>query len=185
MKNPFEPNLNPILLVIFITLISVSLIYKKISKPQIYSNKIIKNDFFIEGNTKVIDGDSIYVAGKEIRLFDIDTPEYNQICKDKMKKEYNCGLSAKKFLKTFVHNKPSKCKILKKDYYDRYLGICFHNGENINQKLIRSGWAVLYGKESQYLKDEQYAKTHKQGIWQGEFIHPKKWRKIERKQIKN
>ena len=38
---------------------------------------------WIEGQAIVIDGDTIKVQGKKIRLFGIDAPELKQICKRK------------------------------------------------------------------------------------------------------
>ena len=41
----------------------------------------------IIGKAQVIDGDTIKINGKKIRLFGIDAPEMKQICKDKNESE--------------------------------------------------------------------------------------------------
>ena len=45
--------------------------------------------------------------------------------------------------------------------------------------MVRSGYAVAYKRYStQYVKDENYAQKNKLGIWEGLFIRPEKWRKL-------
>ena len=45
--------------------------------------------------------------------------------------------------------------------------------------MVRNGHAVAYKKYSKkYLNDEKYAKKNKLGIWQGAFLRPEKWRKL-------
>ena len=45
--------------------------------------------------------------------------------------------------------------------------------------MVRQGYAVAYKKYSKdYIKDENYAKENKLGIWRGDFIRPNKWRKL-------
>ena len=57
------------------------------------------NDKTISGKAKVIDGDTIKINKKKIRLFGIDAPEKKQICKKiyisffifNFQKDYKCG----------------------------------------------------------------------------------------------
>ena len=45
--------------------------------------------------------------------------------------------------------------------------------------MVREGYAVAYKRYSKdYVRDENYAKENKLGIWQGKFIRPEKWRKL-------
>ena len=45
--------------------------------------------------------------------------------------------------------------------------------------MVRNGFAVAYKKYSKdYLRDEEYAKENKLGVWKGPFIMPEKWRKL-------
>ena len=56
---------------------------------------------FFASNVKaekyVIDGDSLTIGDKEIRLIGIDAPEYNQTCFDDNNSEYDCGQEAYMF----------------------------------------------------------------------------------------
>ena len=48
----------------------------------------------ITGKPRVIDGDTIEIAGQRIRLHGIDAPEAKQTCTDKEGKEWRCGQEA-------------------------------------------------------------------------------------------
>ena len=50
---------------------------------------------------------------------------------------------------------------------------------NLNKWMVRNGYAVAYKRYSKkYVRDEEYAKENKLGIWKGTFIAPEKWRKL-------
>ena len=45
--------------------------------------------------------------------------------------------------------------------------------------MVRNGHAVAYRRYSNvYVSDEDFAKKHKLGLWQGKFLIPEKWRKL-------
>ena len=130
--------------------------------------------------TKVIDGDSLIVNGKEVRLSGIDAPEFFQVCYDKNGKEYECGQKAKKVLESLV-GKDIKCKTLEVDRYKREVAICFSRGKNINKEMVRRGWAVAYTLyTNDYEKAEIEAKEKRKGIWQGRFMKPELYRALMR-----
>ena len=63
----------------------------------------------IYGNPKIIDGDTVHINSKKIRLKGIDAPEMRQQCKKvfleisaivkfKIKKDYSCGVISKEKL---------------------------------------------------------------------------------------
>ena len=134
--------------------------------------------FTIEGKATIIDGDSIIIDNHEIRLMDIDAPEYLQKCLDPKKQYYACGILAKKYLTRITKNQEIICHISGKDYYSRYLATCFNSLHNINATLVKNGWAVNYSRNNTYYNDEQIAKKNKLGLWQGDFITPKQYRKL-------
>ena len=132
------------------------------------------------GKVFVIDGDSIKVGGKEVRLFGIDAPEYHQNCFDAQNEEYACGLASLEFTKKFAGGKEAECVYAEKDKYDRYLGKCSVDGISLNEQLVKNGMAVVYNfTESDAHMDqlEAEAKSKKLGIWKGAFQLPKNYRK--------
>ena len=132
------------------------------------------------GKAYVLDGDSIRVSRKEVRLFGIDAPEYSQTCFNKKKIEYNCGLNSKEFLIKLIGGKKVDCLYAQKDKYDRFLAKCYLDNLSINEEIIKNGMAVVYNfTESDEVIDklEEQAKNKKIGIWQGAFELPKNYRK--------
>ena len=46
----------------------------------------------VSGTPRVIDGDTLEVAGTRIRLYGVDAPESKQSCQRKNGQEYRCGV---------------------------------------------------------------------------------------------
>ena len=134
-----------------------------------------------EAFVKVIDGDSLVVDNKEIRLSGIDAPEYKQTCFNVENKEYPCGKLATRFLKKLAGD-DTKCKFVVKDKYKRYVSVCYSRGVNINEKMVEEGWAVAYKRYTQEYNDaEEQAEKRKKGIWQGRFLKPELYRILNKK----
>ena len=133
----------------------------------------------IAGNPTITDGDTIKIINKRIRLHGIDAPENRQLCK-KNSKEYNCGKIATNALEKKINKSQVRCIVQDKlDRYKRYIGVCFAGSINLNQWMVRNGHAVAYRRYSKdYIRDENYAKKNKLGLWSGDFINPEKWRKL-------
>lgn len=126
---------------------------------------------------KVVDGDSLVIEGRRIRLQGIDAPEYSQTCGDKEGYDYPCGREALKFMKQLVQSGKVECQKIQKDIYKRDLSICYVNGEDINYKMIEYGWAVVYRTDNvDYLEAEKSARLTKRGVWQGKFMKPELYR---------
>ena len=133
----------------------------------------------IVGNPIITDGDTIKIINKRIRLHGIDAPESQQLCK-KSFKEYRCGIVAAEALIKKINKNQVRCRVQDRlDRYRRYIGVCFVEEINLNQWMVRNGHAVAYRRYSKnYIKDEDYAKKNKLGLWSGDFINPEKWRKL-------
>ena len=123
-------------------------------------------------NLKVIDGDTIVLNGEKIRFSGIDTPELKQTCL-KGDQEVGCGMSAKMLLVKKIGNTTPECIREGKDVYKRTLAECFVNGESLSKFLVRSGYAFAYRKYStKFVKDEEFAKANKLGMWAMTFQYP-------------
>ena len=78
-----------------------------------------------------------------------------------------------------IRNKKVRCILIGQDRYKRYLAKCLKGSTNLNKWMVRNGYAVAYRKYSKlYIPDENLAKEEKLGLWQGTFINPEKWRKL-------
>ena len=140
----------------------------------------------ISGIAKVVDGDTIKIENKKIRLFGIDAPEKKQKCRKPwltisfltFNKDYPCGEISTLKLKNKINNKFITCKSTNIDRYKRFIAECFKNKTNINRWMVRNGYAVAYKKYSRkYLTFENLAKDDKLGIWIGSFQMPWEWRR--------
>ena len=126
---------------------------------------------------KVIDGDTIVLNGEKIRFSGIDTPELKQTCL-KDDQEVPCGMTAKRLLAEKISNATVECISEGKDIYKRTLAECFVNGESLSKFLVRSGYAFAYRKYStKFIKDEEFAKANKLGMWAMTFQYPWDFRK--------
>ena len=143
-------------------------------------------DYSITAVEKVIDGDTIDAVidlgfdvrycGR-IRLLGIDTPELKQTCLQD-DQELDCGMTAKMLLVKKIGKNTPKCIGKKKDFYKRTLAECFINGESLSKFLVRSGYAFAYRKYStKFIKDEEFAKANKLGMWAMTFQYPWDFRK--------
>ena len=144
----------------------------------------------ISGIPRIIDGDTIYIGKFKIRLEGIDAPEIKQKCKkESLKitsyigftfyKNYYCGRIAKEKLIDKVGKSKIKCLSSSKDRYKRYLATCYKNKINLNQWMVRNGYAIAYRRYSKkYISEENFAKENKLGLWKGKFLSPEKWRKL-------
>ena len=126
----------------------------------------------LANNLKVVDGDTIILNGEKIRFLGIDTPELKQTCLNNNEVVY-CGKTAKNLLVNKIGNETPKCVTEGKDQYNRTLAECFVNGESLSKFLVRSGYAFAYRKYSKkFIKDEEFAKVNKLGIWSMIFQYP-------------
>jgi endonuclease YncB( thermonuclease family) len=169
--------------IIFLGIFSALLFYivtKEEPKPV---RSFLEAKFFdkkFSGKALAIDGDSLKVDGKEVRLMGIDAPEYSQNCFDAQDKEYACGHASQKFTANLVDGKEVTCFYAQKDVYNRFLAKCFIGEVSVNEEILKNGMAVIYSfasSDSNMEELEKSAKKNRVGIWQGKFQLPKEYRK--------
>lgn len=139
-------------------------------------NYIAKNPSYEAKVIRVIDGDTIEILDgenkKRARLYGIDAPE--------LKQAY--GEQSKRFLGSLIDRKNVEIIQKDKDKYGRILAIIKLEGKDINQIMVKSGfaWAYIYYSDS-YLNEEKEARAKKIGLWKDENpTEPYKWRKKNR-----
>jgi len=123
----------------------------------------------LAGLARVIDGDTIEIDGRHVRLEGIDAPEAGQTCGRRLIGSWSCGAAAAERLAKLIAKRRVNCESRGTDKYDRMLGICFVDGRDINAEMVREGLAWAFVKYSQtYVKEEAAARVARAGIWQGE-----------------
>lgn len=123
------------------------------------------------------DGDSLMVANTEVRLFGIDAPEFDQICR-RGSDNWACGSEAAERLAALVTGKEVHCRSMGVDQHGRMLGRCTVGLTDINRSMVAAGLAVAYRRYSMdYVTAEAAAKASKRGIWAGTFAMPSDYRR--------
>lgn len=136
--------------------------------------------FDVTAKVFVVDGDSLELNGRRIRLMGIDAPEYYQTCFDENKTKYACGKESRTFLNSLVHNaRKVDCRQKDTDIYNRALSVCFADGQNLNATMVQNGYAIIY-RSDLYKKEQKVAQKAKKGVWRGRFIRPEFWRILHR-----
>jgi endonuclease YncB( thermonuclease family) len=126
----------------------------------------------VVGPATVIDGDSLRVAGIEVRLFGIDAPEFRQICM-RAGHPLACGRAATRFLERLTDERELHCRPREHDRYGRTVALCFVGEIDLGAAMVRAGQAVAYGA---YQSEEREARAARRGIWVTSFDHPATWR---------
>jgi endonuclease YncB( thermonuclease family) len=130
----------------------------------------------IAGRVRVIDGDTIDIAGARIRLLGIDAPETDQSCTDAANRTWRCGRVAARVLIDHLGGRPLKCESSGLDRYRRVLAVCvLPDGSDVNAWMVQQGWALAYYSDA-YRPQEDEAHAAKRGIWAGTFMPPWEWR---------
>ena len=129
-------------------LISICLIFFFLTYNDVRSEEIK----IISGTAKVIDGDTIRIGKKKIRLLGIDAPEKEQQCRKawltisilSFNKDYPCGQISTKKLKNKINDKFLICEWTNKDRYKRYIAECFKDKKSINSWMVEYGLSLIH-----------------------------------------
>lgn len=136
------------------------------------------------GSFAVVDGDSLRKDGKDYRLHAIDAPELFQTCWRGDGSEYDCGRAARDELRRLIGSSAITCQVLDTDRYGRAVAECSAGRLNLNDAMVRSGWAVAYTRHGlDHAAAETEARTAKSGLWQGRFQQPEAWRNAHRQKL--
>lgn len=129
----------------------------------------------------VIDGDTLQLGSKRIRLHGIDAPESGQTCR-KGFRAWPCGAESTDALRRLIGISTVRCEQKNLDRYGRVVATCHAGRTNMNVWMVRNGWAVAYRQYggAAYAADEMIARRKRAGVWGGRFIMPWDWRKGKR-----
>lgn len=134
----------------------------------------------ITGRAKVLNTHTLrFVDGTEVDLrYDADAlePEQKGLMGETL---YPCGEEAAEFLAKLIGAKPIAF------FVDGNVvpgktphGKCFVGEMHVQLEMVRNGWMV--SAHSAMDVWEIIARENKRGLWRGQFIPPKRWRKGER-----
>ena len=126
----------------------------------------------IVGPVRVIDGDTVEMSGRRIRLRGIDAPELAQSC-ERSGIRYGCGEVSRVVLVRLIGDKTIECTTSGRDQYGRDLARCSANGSDLGATMVERGLALSVRG---YTAEEQAARARGLGLWAGTFQRPADWR---------
>jgi endonuclease YncB( thermonuclease family) len=128
------------------------------------------------GIARAVDGDSMTVAGRRVRLFGIDAPEYRQTCRIGWS-NWACGSDAATALRTMVDGRQLDCSAVDRDVYGRTVAQCRVGGIDLGAVMIDKGFAIALDNAPQsYLARQATSRSSSAGIWASQFETPATYR---------
>ena len=132
------------------------------------------------GAARVIDGDTLEMAGDRIRLLGIDAPERAQTCR-RGGALWACGQDATALMARLVEGREVSCEAHERDKYGRLVATCHAGVTDIGGAMVREGMAVTLPQFSTaYLDLEARAKRFGMALWGSEFQTPADYRRDHR-----
>lgn len=122
----------------------------------------------ISGTATVIDASTMEVAGRKVRLFGIQPPEPDQVCKWP-NTEIPCGRIAATALMDLVFKATVVCRPTgEKDTDGTEIATCHADGFDVGRNMVHTGWARAMPRlMPSYLPVERAAERAKRGVWRG------------------
>lgn len=124
------------------------------------------------GAARVVDGDTLEIAGERIRLHGIDAPETGQTCTDAAGAGWDCGGFATAALARLAAGE-TRCEGVEHDRYGRLVARCSAIGADFGAALVEGGAVFAYARYSaDYLAHEARARAAGRGVWAGQAERP-------------
>jgi len=119
----------------------------------------------IAGKPRVIDGNTIALADRTVRLYGIAAPAEGELC-DTGGRAWRCGQNAAFALAAIIETHWVFCAEHGRDARERILAVCRMGGPDgpeVNAAMVHQGWARADGGD--YRAAEEQARKEKVGLW--------------------
>ena len=140
----------------------------------------------VRGAARVVDGDTLEVAGQSVRLFGIDAPERNQDC-GLPGERWACGRWSGEELARMIGGRNVTCIEMDIDRYGRVVARCSAGQGDLGEAMVLNGAAVAYRAYSHdYIRPERVARASGRGVWRdgdGGFTSPSDYRAERRAEV--
>lgn len=124
----------------------------------------------INGIAEVRSGNEIALSGTVVRLYGLEAPAADEKC-ELIEGRYHCGIVAWAELIKLADGRSLSCDI--ESHTDDGLPVvtCYLGERDINEALVRSGWAEAHGDVARYEVEQAEARRARRGLW-AERIRP-------------
>lgn len=94
------------------------------------------------GPARVLDGDTLEIAGEKVRLRGIDAPEIGQTCRTRKGRDQQCGELARQALAALVENQTVACQGDCRSPDGPIVAVCRVGWLDVGKKMVLDGWAL-------------------------------------------
>lgn len=126
----------------------------------------------IEGPAEVRSANEISVGGSVVRLFGLVAPGKDDKC-EFGERQFRCGIIAWAELVRLADGEYLSCDIEDKRGSDGGVyATCYAAERDVNEALVRSGWAEAAQGVARYRADQEDARRARRGLWAGRIKPP-------------
>jgi endonuclease YncB( thermonuclease family) len=125
----------------------------------------------INGIAEVRSANEMAVNGTVVRLFGVHAPANDERCEFTDRK-YRCGIIAWAELIKLADGQDVSCDVESGTEDGHPLATCYLGERDINEALVRSGWAEARVDIGRYQVDQNEARRARRGLWAERIIPP-------------
>lgn len=127
-------------------------------------------------SVRVVDGDTLRLGDRIVRLRGIEAPERGESCRDGSGHPLDCGAGAAAALARLVVGRDVTCRITGQDRAGRGLGRCSAASADVNAALVAGGWALA--SDAALAPQQGAARAAGAGLWAAGAVPPSTWRGV-------
>ena len=113
------------------------------------------------GEIAVVDGDTLRMDGRVIRLRGVEAPGRGDLCRDGL----DCGGAATSALAALIRERRVACRLEGHDSAGRPFAACNANGTDLSRAIVASGWARASSGVPELADLELRARRQRAGLW--------------------
>lgn len=135
-------------------------------------------NYIATGPVKVVDGDTLEINGRRVRIWGIDAPELAQPWINRFGNPVeNYGRRVADELRLYLQGRQVKVQPIDFDQYGRLVAKVIAGRTDIGRWLVSKGLAMVDPRGQQpYLHDQQLAQAKRLGFWDGQIEPPWEYR---------
>jgi endonuclease YncB( thermonuclease family) len=131
--------------------------------------------FAAAGEVRVVDGDTLRLGDRTLRLSGVEAPPRGERCADATGRGHDCGAAAAEALARLVAGHDLVCRVEGRDRFGRGFGQCAAGQVDVNAALVAGGFALAQRGQSALEAAEGAARQGGRGLWAPGATAPEAW----------